>query len=95
MSLTINFINADKNEAIESFITSMIKKSFPDRSDINNIVVNLLAQADKRVPWKCTIHVFSDHNNVMTDSQAANYLTAFSQALNRCKRQWDKNSLRA
>lgn len=90
MTLAINFINTDRNEAIEKFITSLINKSFPDTTRINDLIVNLQTQSDQRVPWKCSIHLFGRPQNIMGESQAANYLTAFSQALNRLKRQWEK-----
>jgi len=90
MTLAINFINTERNEAIEKFITSLVYKSFPQSSRINDFIVNLQTQSDHRVPWKCSIHVFGIPNNVVGESQAANYLTAFSQALNRVKRQWEK-----
>jgi len=91
MTLAINFINSERNEAIEKFIKSLVLKSFPETSRINDFIINLQTQSDHRVPWKCSIHVFGRPNNVMGESQAANYLTAFSQALNRVKRQWEKS----
>ncbi len=90
MTLAINFINTDRNEAIEKFISSLVLKSFPETSRINDFIINLQTQSDHRVPWKCSIHVFGRPMNVIGESQAANYLTAFSQALTRVKRQWEK-----
>ena len=92
MTLAINFINTNRNEAIEGFIRSLTNKTFPENSRISDIIINLQVQADQRVPWKCTIHLYGRPKNIVGESQAANYLTAFSQALNRVKRQWEKGT---
>lgn len=91
MTLTVNFIETDRNEAIENFIASLIYKSFLNDNNIKEIIVNLTVQSDHRVPWKSSIHIIGKHEKVMGESQAANYLTAFSQALNRVKRNWENN----
>ncbi|MBT8233725.1 MAG: hypothetical protein HKO66_14415 [Saprospiraceae bacterium] len=93
MTLAINFINTERNEAIESFIKSLVTKTFSDTTSINDIIVNLQTQNDPRVPWKCTIHIFGIHKNVKAEASASNYLTAFSQALKRAERQYLRSSL--
>ena len=91
MNLTTNFVRTDYNPAIESFIKALIEKTFKDYHNVNSIVVNLYAQNDVMVPWKCNIHVSNlDGTLISTESLAANYLTAFSQALTRVKRQFEK-----
>jgi len=92
MTLAINFINTDRNEAIEGFMRSLTQKTFQEDARISDIIVNLQTQSDQRVPWRCTIHMYGRPKNIVGESQAANYLTAFSQALNRVKRQWEKGT---
>lgn len=91
MTLTTNFINTDHNPEIEQFIKSLVIKTFPDAHNIDSTIVNLYVNNDNHVPWKCHIYL-STTDEVMLDveSSAANYLTAFSQALMRIKRQWEK-----
>lgn len=92
MTLAVNFINTERSEAIEKIIKSMIETSFTDSSNINDVIVNIQTQSDHRVPWKCSIHVFGNDQSFNAESQAANYLTAFSQALMRVQRHWEKGS---
>lgn len=98
MTFTINFVNTEHNVAIEQIIKSMVLKTFTDNDSIDSVIVNLHAQNHIQVPWKCNVYLTETNQKLITaESQAANYLTAFSQALMRLKRQWDKqqNSLRA
>lgn len=91
MTLTTNFLNTDHNPAIEQFIKSLVMKTFNDTQSIESIIVNLTVQHNQQVPWKCTIYLTGKDEKLFTaESQAANYLTAFSQALMRTERQWKK-----
>jgi len=91
MTLTVNFINTDQNLDIEQFIRSLVMKTFNDAQQIECITVNLSIQNNSHVPWHCHIQLDdNDKPSLEAKSQAANYLTAFSQALVRLKRYWDK-----
>ena len=93
MTLTTNFVHTQYNSAIENFIRSLVQKTFSNHRDISDVVVNLYAQNDPVVPWKCHIHVTQSGGELSSsESVAANYLTAFSQALNRVKRQFEKRA---
>lgn len=93
MTLTCNFINTERNPTIEKFIKSLTQKTFGDNESINNLIVNIQVQDHQQVPWKCTIYLSHEADSLISaESQAANYLTAFSQALMRLKRQWDKTN---
>lgn len=92
MTLTVNFINTERSEAIEKIIRSMIEKTFTDSPNIKDVIINIQTQSDHRVPWKCSIHIIGESQNTNAESQAANYLTAFSQALMRVQRHWEKGS---
>ena len=92
MTTTINFINTDYNPAIEQFITSLVNKSFEKEEKVKELLVNLQIQKNSMVPWKCTIYLNAEEETLLnSESQAANYLTAFSQALVRINRLWEKN----
>ena len=91
MNLTCNFINTERNEAIEKFIQSLVSKTFADQGEDLSFIVNIQVQEASQVPWKCTMYLSRNNSGILSsESQAANYLTAFSQALLRLKRQWDK-----
>ena len=91
MNLTCNFINTERNEAIEKFIQSLIAKTFDKHLDDLSFIVNIQVQNEAQVPWKCTMYLSRNNTGILSaESQAANYLTAFSQTLMRLKRQWDK-----
>ncbi len=93
MTITINFINTEHNSSIEQFIKSLVMKTFDDAQDLESIIVNMQVQNNNQVPWVCHIYLTDDSENLLeAESQAANYLTAFSQALLRISRQWGKNN---
>ncbi len=92
MTLTVNFINTDHSSEIAQFIESLVNRTFSGNNEINSLIVNLYAQNNNQVPWKCSIYLSDTSEQLInSESRAANYLTAFSQALMRIKRQWDKH----
>ena len=93
MTLTTNFINMEHNHEIEQFIKSLVLKTFPDAQCIDSILINLKVVNDNHLPWKCHIYLTEPGKSTLeVESGAANYLTAFSQALMRIKRQFEKSN---
>ena len=89
MTLTCNFVNTDRNPSIEQFMKSLVAKTFGHDEDIASSV-DLILENNAQAPWKCVIRVNDSSRACKAESRAANHLTAFSQALKRLKKYWDK-----
>ena len=93
MLLETKFVNLEHNAQMEQFIDSLVSKTFPKSENIESINVLIKVINNPQVPWTCTISLKGEENRELeVQSSASNYLTAFSQALMRIRRQWDKSN---
>jgi len=90
MNLTCNFINTNHNPAIEQFMQSLFSKTFVDAERIGSVVIDLKLENSLQAPWNCVIQLNDTDQAYKAEAWAANHLTAFSQALKRLKKYWDK-----
>jgi len=90
MILTCNFINTNHIPAIEQFMQSLVSKTFGDTNEIGSVVIDLKLENSLQAPWNCVIRLNDTDRVYKAEAWAANHLTAFSQALKRLKKYWDK-----
>ncbi|NNE26321.1 MAG: HPF/RaiA family ribosome-associated protein [Saprospiraceae bacterium] len=91
MQLTLQTINFQKFEALENFVNSLAQKRFGKLDFVQSINVYIKKTNDPIVPWVSELELRPVKGApIFAESQSANYLSAFSQSVNRMQRQVEK-----
>lgn len=91
MKLNLETINFQKFDALENFITKLTQKRFGKLKFISTINVYIKKTDDPVVPWKSEIELKPIKGApLFAESESANYISAFSQSINRAQRQVEK-----
>lgn len=91
MTLHLETINFQKFDALEKFIKSLAEKRFGKLKFISSINVYIKKTDDPMVPWKSEIELKPIKGApLFAESSSANYISAFSQSVNRVQRQVEK-----
>lgn len=91
MKLEVVTANLPENQSFKALILSLLKKAFSKKKTIKSVHVVLSQSEDKRVPYIVEMNLKEENEDLLKSSAvSANYLTAFSQALNRMERQLEK-----
>ncbi len=91
MKLNLETINFQKFDALENFVRKLTQKRFGKLNFITTINIFIKKTDDPRVPWKSEIELKPVKGApLFAESSSANYISAFSQSINRVQRQVDK-----
>jgi len=91
IELTIETKNLPENQSFKDLLLSMLTKAFSRKKEVKSVMVVVSKTDDARVPYSVEMNL-EETNSTTLQSKAVsvNYLSAFSQALNRMERQLEK-----
>jgi len=91
IELTIETKNLPENQSFKDLLLSMLTKAFSRKKEVKSVMVVVSKTDDARVPYTVEMNL-EETNSTTLQSKAVsvNYLSAFSQALNRMERQLEK-----
>ena len=91
LKVTIETQNVPEKQSFMDLIKSMISKRFSTKKEVKEVTVLVMKNEGSRTPFQALLKLETEDKLMLeTDANSINYLTAFSQALAKMEKQYDK-----